>query len=270
MRKLFFYILFLLIPFTIFSLTKKEMIEKEFSFKKGYTLTINNINGSIVVNQWEKEILRVEITRIAKGTSESSLEETLKKQKLSFLEEKNGVKINVSGGDTFSFFSWLWGSSGSIENNFKIFIPKETKLDLSTVNGEIFVDVYNSDVKVQTVNGKITVLNSFLFSGTTVNGEIDFESENIREISTVNGAINGKITSQKPRSSTIEAVNGSITLSLKREASFSIKVESVMGVIKTEFNEIEGERREKRGDVNGGGETIELETVNGSITIKAF
>lgn len=255
---------------SFFAVTLTENIEKEFPFKEGDKLTIENINGSIVVEEWDRYIARIEVTKTSKSSTNSDAKEAMDEVKVEFKTVPNGVSVNVSSKRSFSFFSWIWGKSSNVEVSFNIKVPKMAKLVLNSINGSINVSVRNSFVTAESVNGKISVVNSQLLTATTVNGKIDFDSEEITRIESVNGEIVGKIQSLNPRTSSIEAVNGDISLTLKERVKVSLSLENVNGTISCQFKEVEGSKREKSGDINGGGENIKIETVNGSIEVLAF
>lgn len=267
MKKIVFGIMLLFLPLFIFSATLTENFSKEFPFENGNRLSIENINGNITVEEWSKDIIRIEVVKTAKGSSESSAKEALSNAKVDIQAVKSGISIKVQSPKSWSFFSWLWGSGSSVEVTFRVFLPQSARMQLSSVNGSINVNVKDSELTAETVNGQISANGTKLLTATAVNGRVDFESENIIKVESVNGSINGSVLSEKPRTASVETVNGSITLKFKENASFSLSVENVNGSIICDFKEVEGTKREKSGDINGGGETISIETVNGSIEV---
>lgn len=270
MKRISFGIILLLFPLFLFSATLTENFSKEFPFEKGNRLTIENVNGNITIEEWDKETLRIEVAKTAKGSSESSVKDALANAKVDIQVVKNGISVKAQSLKSWPFFSWLWGSGASVEVAFKVFLPQAARMELSSVNGSISVNVRESELKAETVNGQISANGIKLLSATTVNGRIEFDSENITNIESINGSIDGSILSDKPRTASVEAVNGAITLRFRGKASFSLSLENVNGSITCDFKEVEGTKREKSGDINGGGETISVETVNGSIEIKAL
>jgi DUF4097 and DUF4098 domain-containing protein YvlB len=245
-----------------------ETINKEFPFPKDAKLTVENVNGKIVVEQWDKDIVRIEALKTAKGSSDESARKALADAKLEFTASEKEVSVSVKNPQSFSFLSWLCGMGSSVEVSFKITTPASAKLNLNSVNGDIVVTVKDAKVEAETVNGSVAVKNSALLSANTVNGSIDFDSENIAQIESVNGAIAGSIRSDKPKSGSVEVVNGSISVKFLSSVGVALSAESVNGGIESDFAEVEGTKREKSGDVGGGGDKISLETVNGSIEVK--
>lgn len=147
--------------------------------------------------------------------------------------------------------------------------------------------VRNNDVKVRftvqvpagvgftgrTVNGSVDAgdLGGNLVL-TTVNGGITFSTTGYAEATTVNGSIRGALgTSDWRDALRFETVNGSITLDLPDDLSTEVDASTVNGSISTDFPlTVQGRfsRRHLSGTVGAGGRTLELETVNGGISLR--
>ena len=95
------------------------------------------------------------------------------------------------------------------------------------------------------------------------------------ELETVNGSIEVTMDNLAADSQVmIESVNGSIELVLPRGAGADIEAETVHGRIRNDFGldekrERYGVGRSLRGSVGSGGARIELDNVNGSISIRS-
>jgi DUF4097 and DUF4098 domain-containing protein YvlB len=66
-------------------------------------------------------------------------------------------------------------------------------------------------------------------------------------------------------------VNGSITLEMPADLSADLDAETVNGRIDVDFpvtGNVRKTKRELRGTIGGGGRSLDLETVNGSINIR--
>lgn len=147
--------------------------------------------------------------------------------------------------------------------------------------------VKNNDVKVRftvrvpagvgftgrTVNGGVDAadLDADLML-TTVNGSISFSTKGFAEATTVNGSIRGALgAGDWPDTLGFETVNGSITLDLPDGLDTDVDARTVNGSISTDFPlTVQGRlsRRRLTGTIGDGGRTLELETVNGGISIR--
>ncbi|HET7694268.1 MAG TPA: DUF4097 family beta strand repeat-containing protein [Vicinamibacterales bacterium] len=152
------------------------------------------------------------------------------------------------------------GGRNNVQNNdvnvrFTVRVPAGVTFIGKTVNGDVEATRLNGDVVVTTVNGSVT------FS-TTGGGRA----------STVNGSIRGDMgRADWSDTLSMNTVNGSITLTLPATLSTEVRASTVNGDINVDFPmSVQGRlsRRRLDGTIGGGGRTLALQTVNGSITLK--
>jgi hypothetical protein len=140
--------------------------------------------------------------------------------------------------------------------DFTISVPAGVVFDGSTVNGGIDVTGLRGETRVSTVNGGIEVASSGTVEAHTVNGSI--------RASTGAASWSGTLDFQ--------TVNGSITLTLPANAAAIVSAQTVNGGFSSDFPlTVEaGEWGPKRisGTIGSGGGRLELETVNGGISIR--
>lgn len=141
--------------------------------------------------------------------------------------------------------------------SFQVMLPPGVNVDASTVNGRVVVTESAGDVKANTVNGEIR-------ASTMGGGELD--------LTTVNGGIRVRAASLT-RNARIKAetVNGSVQAELPSDLDANVHLTTVNGRITTDFPiRLTGgiSERELRGSVgDGGGQRVELRTVNGSVQL---
>jgi Putative adhesin len=152
------------------------------------------------------------------------------------------------------------GGRNNVQNNdvtvrFTVRVPAGVTFIGTTVNG---------DVEAMRLNGDVAV--------TTVNGSATFSTTGTGRASTVNGSIRGEMgRADWADSVSMSTVNGSITLTLPATLSTDLRASTVNGDITADFPiTVQGKisRRRMEGTIGGGGRTLALETVNGSITLK--
>jgi hypothetical protein len=152
------------------------------------------------------------------------------------------------------------GGRNNVQNNdvtvrFTVRVPAGVTLIGKTVNGDVEAMRLNGDVALTTVNGSVT------FS-TTAGGRA----------STVNGSIRGEMgRADWSGTLSMNTVNGSITLTLPATLNTDVRASTVNGDITADFPiTVQGRvsRRRLEGTIGGGGRTLALESVNGSITLK--
>ena len=106
----------------------------------------------------------------------------------------------------------------------------------------------------------------------TVNGSISFSTTGHAEATTVNGGIRGSFgASDWADDLGFQTVNGSITLDLPDALSADVEASTVNGSISTDFPvTVRGRFSTRRltGTIGDGGRRLELETVNGGISLR--
>jgi DUF4097 and DUF4098 domain-containing protein YvlB len=143
----------------------------------------------------------------------------------------------------------------SVEVRFEVRVPKGVRFVGRTVNGGIEAAGLPDDAEAYTVNGSVRV---------EAGGEARAE--------TVNGSIRaalGRTDGQGTLS--FRTVNGGITVELPATAAADVHATTVNGGIETDFPlTVKGKWVGRRldGTIGAGGRRLELETVNGSITLR--
>jgi hypothetical protein len=125
----------------------------------------------------------------------------------------------------------------------------------------------------KSVNGDVTAESlASPVSVRTVNGQVNFSTSSYGDAKTVNGSIRGVLgTTQWSEPLKFSSVNGSITLDLPADASTDITAKTVNGDISTDFPiTVRGRvnSRSLSGTIGGGNRSLELETVNGSVSLR--
>lgn len=141
------------------------------------------------------------------------------------------------------------------EVNFTVRVPSGVRFNGRTVNGRVEANNLTADVEATTVNGDVEVTTTGLASAKTVNGSIT--------VSMGNAAWSGDLE--------FKTVNGSIDVSMPASLSTEVEVKTLNGEISSDFPlTVQGtfSRRHLSGTIGGGGRTLQMETVNGSVQIR--
>jgi hypothetical protein len=138
--------------------------------------------------------------------------------------------------------------------DFTVEVPAGVKLAGRTVNGAISVERLGADADVSTVNGSLNVVAAGVVRATTVNGSVNVSMGRADWTGTVD----------------LTTVNGSIRATLPRDFSAEVKGSTVNGGIESEFPlTVQGKFGPRciTGTIGKGGRRLELNTVNGGITL---
>lgn len=239
-------------------IVRKEF-EKSYSFKSGSQLILSNVNGEVRILSWDKDQVKVQAKIKVTGGSQRELDEFIKQVEIEIDQGSNFLKIKANypeRGNGSGFLDWIFGGGKpEINIDYVLNVPQKSDLDIKTVNGNI---------EVQAIEGKINLKST--------NGQI--EAQDLRgsiEAKTVNGAIEIDVLELSPGESiSFGTVNGSIDLRLPPEIKATVDASCVNGSIETDFPlTISGKfvGKKVQGEINGGGASISLKTVNGSIQL---
>jgi hypothetical protein len=146
-------------------------------------------------------------------------------------------------------------NGNDVQVDFLVRVPNGVRFIGRTVNGKVEASRLNADAEAHSVNGDIRLSTSGAGRADTVNGSIR--------------AAVGKIDD----AAKFATVNGGITLDVARGTNAQVRARTVNGAISTNFPlVIRGRLVSKHayGRIGGGGPELELNTVNGSITLHQF
>ena len=146
--------------------------------------------------------------------------------------------------------------NNDVRVDFTVRVPAGVRLIARTVNGGIRAEDLASPVEATTVNGGVRVSTSGYASAETVNGSIV--------------AAFGSVKWPEPVAFT--TVNGEIRLTLPAATGAEVRVETMNGSIESDFPitvTTKFSRRRLMGTIGKGGGRLDVETLNGDITLRS-
>ena len=228
-----------------------EKFEQSYPFSRNGNVSVSNVNGSIVVEAWDRDEIRLEATKIADS-----------RETLADVE----IKVNASA-DSFSvetdYKSWKWGDkrtenrSRKLEVEFRLSVPRTAILnEIETVNGSVSVSNFTNVTKISAVNGNVTASNL----------------RGAANLSTVNGQVNADFDRVEAGSKiSLSTVNGQVNLVLPSDVSATVKADSLNGNITNDFGlpvrKGQYVGRDLYGRIGGGESQIKLNSVNGNLSV---
>lgn len=227
-----------------------EEIDKTYPLNSDGRISIENINGSITIDTWDRNEVRLEAEKIA-GTR----------------ERLNEIEVEVNSTPSYLKIetefnrrerNWNCDKDCRMEVRYKLTVPRGAALnEIETVNGSVMISNTTNMVRASAVNGNVTAMN---LAGAA-------------QIDTVNGRTEvnfAKVT----RGTRIElsTVNGQIQVSLPADADTTLRAGSVNGSITNDFGlavrkSKYGGSRSMHGKLGNGDANINLEAVNGRLSI---
>lgn len=234
----------------------EESFDRSFDLGSGGSVAVANVNGSVQVEAWDRDEVRVLAVKKVKAGSRSSAEEALEQVRVEIDRRGDRLEIETELPRRESgFFSWLVGNQVQANVRYEISVPRSTDVEIRTVNGKIRVEGVRGRVQADTTNGGIemTGLRGSVRAG-TVNGGIDVALVQVED----------------GRDMRLSTTNGGIDLRIPRDVRATIDAQTVNGGIGLEGIDADVSRRGRRhlnADLNGGGPEIRLSTTNGGIDI---
>lgn len=202
-------------------------------------------NGSIGVEGWDKNIIRV----LAKVQANADTEETAA-EILSEVEIKTGGNKICAEGPKF------FGSGKSWSVSYRLMVPIKSNLKLGGLNGGISINDVDGNINANTVNGGVVLKK--------VSGDVD--------VNTVNGGVTAELDGDRWQGSGFNAktTNGGIKVEVPDNYSADLEASTVNGGIHIDFPvKIQGWIKKNINTTLGeGGSPIRLRTVNGGVSVE--
>lgn len=224
-------------------------ISKEFNqsypLQPGGTFELQNVNGTVEVQGWDKDVVEVHAVKTAK-LKESDL-------------ERVSIDVNANAGAVSIATRYPQNEGVEVAVEYTIHVPHGAKLErLGTVNGTLRVAGVDDVEELHTVNGNIEVYGAdSTVHARTTNGNVRLE------LSGVHG----------PSGTLAETMNGSVVLALPADSQADLEARCLNGNFLSELPvEMQGslKPRELHGKLGQGGVPIRLRTINGGIRIVAL
>jgi DUF4097 and DUF4098 domain-containing protein YvlB len=273
MKKRSYILIFLLLLVSLdisYASKVRKTFRKTVSFKSSGEIILENMNGSIEIDTWNKNEVsiyaEIRVTAPSRRTAEEYLD------KVEILIEERGKILEIYSEyprrrRSRDFLSSLFGRNISVSISYRLSVPKLSDLDIQTTNGKINIYEVEGYVEAKTSNGSINV--------EKITGSAN--------VYTTNGQIQAEILNSNSRSDmSFKTTNGSIKVYFPRDIEADIYANTTNGRVNCDFpissryrtrnNSYRRYTRQRslRGAINGGGIDIEMRTTNGSIYILEY
>lgn len=240
-----------------FAVQIEERFDRTYDLGAGGSIAVANVNGSVQVEAWDRDEVRVEAVKKVKSGSRSKAEDVMGKVEVAVEQRGSHLEIDTKvprNGDS-GFLDWLVGNDSSAQVTYQIHVPRSTDVEVDTVNGKVRITGVAGRVEANTTNGGIEMadLRGSVQAGTT-NGGIDVELTEVAD----------------GRDMRLSTTNGGISLRLPRDVRASVDADTTNGGIDIDGLRADVRSRGRRhvdADLNGGGPEIRLTTTNGGIRI---
>ncbi len=229
-----------------------ERFDETYPFNPKGSIALSNINGSVTIEAWDKNEVRVEYVKTA---SERDL--------LSMVEVRiDKTKGRIEIETNYDNWKDKYGNGQNWKNRklsveFKLSVPRTAVLDqVETVNGSIAVSNMVNFCKVSTVNGEVT--------GRNLRGTAN--------LSTVNGVVIADFDRLESGSQiTLSTVNGKASVAIPSDSDATVRADTLNGTITNDFGlpirKGQYVGRDLYGKLGNGDVRIKLSSVNGGLSL---
>ena len=226
-----------------------ETFTHSYNVNPDVAIRLENVNGDIDITAWDKSEVSLVADKRAKDDEELHRIEII----IDIDPARVSIKTKYNKKSGWNFF----GNWSNASVHYKLMVPAGARLEkIASVNSDIGVSGVHGNVSLETVNGGIEAKG--------LAGDAKLES--------VNGSLRSDFDStDKVHDVKLESVNGRAEVTLPKGASASIKTSSVNGSTRVDqaIKLSKSGRHSLSGDIGSGtGPHIEIETVNGSISIR--
>jgi DUF4097 and DUF4098 domain-containing protein YvlB len=217
----------------------------------GATVAVENVNGRITIQTWDRNEVLIE------GTKHAKTEEELKLLELDTDLTPAHASLIVRHHKRSS--GWFGGNSARGRVDITVTVPATVELrDIKSVNGAVAIDGVRGAINVSLVNGSCDATGLAASARVhTVNGEtrvsfVEVPTKARLEFHTVNGGINVGLPANAGLAVDCSTVNGGINSDLP------LTVQGSFG------------RRHLEGTIGDGRASLELRSVNGGIHLSSL
>src|SRR5438445_9476579 len=223
-----------------FAISKK--CKQSYSMRAGGSLELQNVNGTVGVQGWDRNEVEVHAVKTAKH-KESDLER---------------VSIEVDAKPDAVSITTRYPQNEGVEVavDYTIHVPHGARVEhIGTVNGTLRIAGVDSVEDLHTVNGNIEV----------------FEAGGSIHAHTINGNVRLEVARLADKTgATGETTNGSLVLAVPSDMQADVEARCLNGNFSSELPitmDSNQRPRELHGNLGRGGAPIHLRTVNGGIRV---
>lgn len=234
-----------------------ERFERTVPLPAGSTFSLSNVNGSVMVEGWDRE--EAEIFALKSSTGG---EGELSQVAIAISQAPAGVSVETR---------YPQGGSAEVSVDYRVRVPAHVRLALvSTVNGSVTVRSVTGAGNLVAINGNVVLSRGAgLFSARATNGNVSLE------LLSFDGGLSpaGPARPAAARDGAISAqtVNGSVVVALPPDAGAVLDARTQNGDFASEvplLAESSSAGRVIRGRIGAGGPAVHLRTVNGPLRLR--
>ena len=285
----------------IMNYSEKEFLRTYGDIEEGTELTVDNRDGDVTIRAWDDghpNAGKIEVHATLKTVwgkkvlDQTTIEVTDGPQFRIKTEFEDKARWTVSVDMTIHVPSYIFVTDIETSNGDIDLEGLQGDLDVDTSNGDACIKDHNGSVDVHSSNGDVNLNNirgnayAYTYNNditmrdvtgetkaTSGNGRIDIRDVwTVRKAHTSNGAIYLRFQNMSAEGCEVESSNGNVAVYLPPDTAFRFYLDTSNGNIEVHGFSVkydESDSDYKKGDVNGGGPKLDVDTSNGDIDIYA-
>ncbi len=210
-------------------------------------LLVEGVNGNVIITGTsDSDSVRIGAEKVVRSESTADAQNHLQSLHVDVLVSGSAISVKTAQPISTEGRDYIV--------NYEIVVPKDFRVTVANVNGNVTVDSISNSVSVVLVNGQVA-LKEIVGSAT---------------VAVTNGRIDSNMMLPLNGSATSTVVNGDINLSIPRTTSAGFSANVVNGTISVSNLDIENQQNTQHsivGILGDGDGTIALAVTNGSIAV---
>lgn len=196
---------------------RKEVIEKIFPVNQKTEFSLSNINGDIIVTDWNKDSVKIEAV-ILDYSDENQLDNVEIKIKNS--DNEISVKTEYSEGENH------------LSVKYRVTAPKYLQISsISGISSSAFIQNMENLERVKSISGNIDLTGTGASSEIeTISGNVSLKKCGVSSLNTISGNIKGELTIMEKKAKA-SSISGNIDLDIPAGGSSFIKASSLSGKV---------------------------------------
>ena len=237
---------------TIVQSDETERFEQTYPLNANGRVSVSNVNGSITVETWDRQEVKLEYVKTAENSERLSEVEVSIDARQDYFQVETDYDNLKRGNNRES------RHNGRLQVEYRLMVPRNAILDeIETVNGSINISNTANSTKASAVNGEVRATN---LRGTA-------------NLSTVNGTVVAEFDRLDTTNKiSLDTVNGQVNLVIPSDANATIKADTLNGNIENDFGlpvrKGQYVGKDLYGKIGNGSIQIKLNSVNGGLSIK--
>ncbi len=249
-----------------------------------------SIEGSFKVVSHGNDEVQLTITRVVKGVSQEQAEKVLAALKTVFKAEGDSIYLQEDHPGNRKEWKEATGLNDvEFEILYELRMPASIhqairtvegdvmlakmsgKIGITTVEGDVLVEQAGGQVGVKTTEGDVLIKQVAGFARvSSVEGDVMIRDSSGFQVQSVEGDVLVDLSGEPAGNCSLNTVQGDATLSLSPDLAVNIVAQSLSGEVKLKLSldDLVRTRGQVVGARNGGGVSIQLNSVRGDIILK--